>query len=38
VFNYKKDGTERHPQIFNRQSSIFNSGSSGLGDKKYVLC
>jgi len=31
-FDFKKGGAKRHPQIFNRQSSIFNSGLSGLGD------
>ena len=31
-FHFKKDGAKRHPQIFNLQSSIFNSGSSGLGE------
>ena len=41
-FHFKKDGAsllrrngyegrERHPQIFNLQSSIFNSGLPGLG-------
>jgi len=29
-FYFKKDGAKRHPQIFNLQSSIFNSGLSGL--------
>ena len=28
-----KDGAKRHPQIFNLQSSIFNSGLSGLGGR-----
>jgi hypothetical protein len=28
--HFKKDGAKRHPQIFNFQSSIFNSGLSGL--------
>jgi hypothetical protein len=30
-FDFKKDGAKRHQQIFNFQSSIFNSGLSGLG-------
>jgi len=34
-FHFKKDGAKRPPQIFNLQSSIFNSGSSGLG---LLLC
>ena len=33
IYKYrpKKDRAKRFPQIFNLQSSIFNSGSSGLG-------
>jgi hypothetical protein len=31
IFTLKKDGAKRHQQIFNFQSSIFNSGLSGLG-------
>jgi len=31
IFTLKKDGAKRHQQIFNFQSSIFNSGVSGLG-------
>jgi hypothetical protein len=30
-FVFKKGGAKRHQQIFNLQSSIFNSGLSGLG-------
>jgi len=32
IFTFKKDGAKRHQQIFNFQSSIFNSGLSGLGN------
>ena len=35
-FDYKKDGAQRHPQIFNLQSSIFNSGLSGLGNTEQL--
>ena len=31
IFTLKKDGVKRHQRIFNFQSSIFNSGLSGLG-------
>jgi len=31
IVTLKKDGAKRHQQIFNLQSSIFNSGLSGLG-------
>ena len=31
IFTLKKDGAKRHQQIFNFQSSIFNSGLSGWG-------
>ena len=30
--HYKNDGVKRHPQIFNLQYSIVNSGPSGLGE------
>jgi hypothetical protein len=36
-FHFKKDGAKRHPQIFNLQYSIFNSGLSGLGDSFYYV-
>jgi len=37
-FHFKKDGAKRHPQIFNLQSSIFNSGSSELGNGRQNDC
>ena len=30
AFGLKKEKAKRHPQIFNLQSSFFNSGFSGL--------
>ncbi len=37
VCHFKKDGAKRHQQIFNLQSSIFNSGLPGVGGIKNVL-
>ena len=34
IVAYGYDGRKRHPQIFNIQYSIVNSGLSGLGAKK----
>jgi hypothetical protein len=36
-FDFKKDGAKRHQQIFNLQSSIFNSGFAGLGFNERCL-
>jgi len=35
--DFKKGGAKRHQQIFNLQSSIFNSGLPGLGLTKGAL-